>query len=118
MTPQEQEDFIRQVYTDIFERCNYENIPNYFSAEFVEENNYDILRYEAFEQHVKSLGDSPPVKIDLEFLINVPRNVVLRANVSELEQIKGAPPVSLVMSHWRFDNDGVLDYCKEVEHAV
>ncbi len=118
MSPQEQEEFVRQMYTDIFERCNYDNLSNYFTAEFVEENNYDILEYEAFEQHIKALGDSPAVRIHLEFLVNVPRQVVVRAIVNEVEQIKGAPPVSLVMSHWKFDNDGMIEYCREVEHSA
>jgi len=118
MTPTEQEAFIREVYKEIFEADKVELIGKYFADDFVEENNYDILTYKDFVAHVEDISGGPSVSIDLEFIVNVPGQVVVRAIVNETGQIKGAPPMSLLISYWEINKEGKLSYCKEVEAAT
>lgn len=32
-------------------------------------------------------------------------------------KIKGAPPTSLLISYWQFNDAGLVNYCKEVEYS-
>lgn len=118
MNSQQQEKFIRDMYQDLFHDANVEKIPTYCAPNFVEDNNYDVLDYDAFVAHVKDVA-SRPVKavFDIEFIVNIPGQVVIRTIVNAEDQIKGVPPISLLISYWQFNKDGLVDYCKEVEHS-
>jgi hypothetical protein len=118
MTLQEQESFINSLYNDLFVNTDVSKIPNYCASNFVKQNNYDISNYQDFVTHVQDLHDKgEQVSFQMEFLVNVPKKVVLRVIVHKENQITGAPPLSLLISYWQFDNDGLIDYCKEVESS-
>ena len=115
MTLAEQEKLINQMYIDIFHKVEVDKIQEYFASDFIKENNYDISDYDAFVDHVKELKDGPEAKFDLEYLVNIPAKVVVRTIVSLTDQIEGSPPVGLLISYWQFNEDGLINYCKEVE---
>lgn len=116
MTPQEQESFIKKLYQDLFRNTDVKKVPTYCAPDFIKENNYDVSDYKDFVAHVEDLStkDGTPI-FDIEFIVNVPKQVVIRTIVNMEDKIKGAPPSSLLMSYWQFNNDGLIDYCKEVE---
>ncbi len=115
MNPVEQEKFIKQMYVDIFQNTEVEKISKYYSKDFVKENNYDISDYKAFVEHVKDLSTGSKAKFNLEFLVNVPNKVVVRTIVNSVNQIAGAPPIALLISYWQINDDGLINYCKEIE---
>ncbi len=117
MTTHEQEAFINQMYIDIFQQADLKKIPKYFSADFVEDNNYDVLDHPAFVAHVEELSKrSVKAKFNIEFLVNVPGQVVIRTLVYSEDQIDGAPPLALLISYWGFNSEGLVNRCIEVEH--
>ncbi len=119
MTSQEQEKLIRDMYTDIFQNADLDKLKTYFSDDFVEDNNYDVLDYKTFVEHVKSLGEhEDKAKFDLEFIVNVPGQVVVRTIVSYADQIAGSPPFSLLISYWGINKQGLVDRCIEVEASA
>ena len=117
MTPQDQEQFILKMYQDLFRDTDVSKIPDYCAKDFIKENNYDISDYDAFVAHVKDLStkDGTPI-FNIEFIINDPKKVVIRTIVDMEAKIKGAPPASLLISYWQFNDDGLVNYCKEVEY--
>jgi len=118
MTPKQQEVFIKNMYEDLFRNANVNKVPNYCASDFVEENNYDILNYNTFIKHIEAIGkQDEKASFDIEFTVNVPRQVVIRTIVNLDNQIKGAPPISLLISYWQFNKEGLVNYCKEVEYA-
>ena len=118
MTLQEQETFINNMYSDLFVNTDLSKIPNYCAVDFVKENNYDVSNYQGFVDHIKELKDScQKVSFDIEFIVNVPKQVVIRTLVRKDDQIQGAPPISLLISYWQFNDAGLIDYCKEVESS-
>ncbi len=116
MKPQEQEQFILNMYDDLFVKTDVDKIPAYCAPNFIKENNYDVSDYNGFVAHIKDLQtkDGTP-KFNIEFIINDPGKVVIRTIVDLEDQIAGAPPTSLLISYWQFNEDGLTDYCKEVE---
>lgn len=117
MRPSEQEKFINQMYIDIFQNTNVDKIPEYFAEDYVKDNNYDISDYEAFVAHIKDLKEqSTKANFDLEYIVNIPTKVVVRTIVSNADQIAGSPPLALLISYWQFNDDGLINYCKEVEY--
>lgn len=118
MTLQEQESFINSMYNDLFINTDVSKIPNYCASNFVKENNYDISDYQEFAAHVQDLHNSgEQVSFGIEFIVNVPKQVVMRTIVHKENQISGAPPLSLLISYWQFNDKGLIDYCKEVESS-
>lgn len=117
MTPKEQEQFILNIYEDLFVKTNVDKIPVYCAPNFIKENNYDVSNYEGFVAPIKDLQtkDGTP-KFNIEFIINDPQKVVMRTIVDLEDKIPGAPPTSLLISYWQFNQDGLVDYCKEVEY--
>ena len=119
MTTQEQENFILRMYHDLFREASTDKISEYCAPDFVEENNYDVLDYGTFVQHVEAISEqTDKASFDLEFIVNIPGQVVVRALVYLDDQIKGAPPASLLISYWQFNEQGKVNYCKEVEYAT
>ena len=119
MTLKEQEEFIIDMYADLFHDADATKVPKYCSKDFVEENNYDVLDYDAMVAHVEEIGTRSAQGIfDIEFIVNVPGQVVIRTIVTVTDQIEGAPPVSLLISYWQFNDEGKVNYCKEVEYAT
>ena len=117
MSPQDQEKFIKEMYQVLFAEADADKIPNYCTPDFVEENNYDVLDYDTFVAHVNSLsGNSGEVTFDIDFIVNVPGQVVIRTQVNVDDRISGAPPISLLISYWQFAEDGRVNYCKEVQY--
>jgi hypothetical protein len=116
MTPKEQEQFILTMYDDLFVKTDADKVPDYCAPEFIKENNYDISDYDDFVTHIKDLQtkDGTP-KFNIEFIINDPQKVVIRTIVDLEDKITGAPPTSLLISYWQFNEDGLVNYCKEVE---
>jgi hypothetical protein len=116
MSPKEQETLIRNMYADIFQNGDLDKLKTYFSDDFVEDNNYDVLDYDSFVEHVKDIGSRQDrAKFDIEFLVNVPGQVVIRTIVTYADQIAGAPPLSLLISYWQINEQGLVSLCKEVE---
>lgn len=116
MSPKEQEILIRNMYSDIFQNGDLDKLKTYFSDDFVEDNNYDVLDYDSFVEHVKDIGSRPDqAKFDIEFLVNIPGKVVIRTIVTYADQIAGAPPLSLLISYWQINQQGLVNRCKEVE---
>lgn len=119
MNPKEQEALIRDMYTDIFQNADQDKLKTYFSNDFVEDNNYDVLDYKTFVEHVAEIGSrSEKAKFDLEFIVNVPGQVLVRTIVTYADQIAGAPPLSLLMSYWEINKQGLVSRCIEVEAAT
>ncbi|MCE7990869.1 MAG: nuclear transport factor 2 family protein [Roseivirga sp.] len=119
MTPEQQEALITNMYTDIFQNADLDKLKTYFSDDFVEDNNYDVLDYKTFVEHVKDIGSHPDkAKFDLEFIVNVPGKVVVRTIVTYADQIAGSPPLSLLMSYWAINEQGLVSRCIEVEAAT
>ena len=117
MEPKAQDTLIKNLYTDIFQNADLEKFNDYFSEDFVEDNNYDVLDHAAMIEHVKEVGERPEkAKFDLEFIVNVPGKVVVRTIVTYADQIQGAPPLSLLISYWGINSDGKIDRCIEVEY--
>lgn len=118
MTPPEQEQFILTMYDDLFVKTDVDKIPDYCAPNFIKENNYDVSNYDGFVEHIKDLQtkDGTP-KFNIEFIINDPKKVVIRTIVDLEDKIKGAPPTSLLISYWQFNDHGLVDYCKEVEYG-
>ena len=118
MTPEQQANFIERMYNDLFREADVSKVSEYCSADFVEENNYDILDYNAFVQHVDNLSEqSDKVSFEFDYLVNIPGKVVFRCIVNVDGRIAGAPPASLLISYWQFNDEGKVNYCKEVEYA-
>ena len=118
MTPEQQQAFIEKMYQDLFTDALVDKIPDYCSADFVEENNYDVLDYEAFVAHIEDLAQRDhKARFEFDYLVNVPGQVVIRTLVYLDKQIAGAPPSSLLISYWQFNEQGKVNYCKEVEHS-
>ena len=117
MTLQEQEKFILTMYEDLFVKTDVQKIPDYCSKDFIKENNYDVSNYDDFIAHIEDLKtkDGTP-RFNIEFIINDPQKVVIRTIVNIEDTIKGAPPTSLLISYWQFNEDGLVSYCKEVEY--
>lgn len=106
------------MYNDLFVNTDVTKIPHYCASNFVKENNYDISDYQGFVAHVKALHDSgEQVSFNIEFIVNLPKQVVMRTIVYKENQIEGAPPISLLISYWQFNDAGLIDYCKEVESS-
>lgn len=117
MEPKAQETLIKNLYTDIFQNADLEKFNDYFSEDFVEDNNYDVLDHATMIEHVKEVGERPEkAKFDLEFIVNVPGQVVVRTIVTYADQIQGAPPLSLLISYWGINSAGKIDRCIEVEY--
>lgn len=107
--------FIEKMYSEIFQNVEIEKIPNFFSKDFFEENNYEKLNYDEFLIHVEKLKNSEKVKFEIEFLVNEPFKVVVRVFVYSTSQILKSAPISLLISYWHFNTYGLIDFCKEVE---
>lgn len=119
MSPEEQKTLITNMYTDIFQNADLDKLKTYFSDDFVEDNNYDVLDYKTFVEHVKSLGEHPEkAKFNLEFVVNVPGQVVVRTIVSYADQIAGSPPFSLLLSYYAINEQGLVSRCIEVEASA
>lgn len=119
MTTELQEILITNMYTDIFQNADLDKLETYFSDDFIEDNNYDVLDYKTFVEHVKDIGSHPDkAKFDLEFIVNVPGQVVVRTIVSYADQIAGSPPFSLLMSYWGINEQGLVSRCIEVEASA
>ena len=117
MNTQEQEKFIVDMYKDIFQNADMDKFNDYFSKDFVEDNNYDVLDHATMMEHVKEIGTRPEkAKFDLEFIVNEPRKVVVRTIVTYADQIAGAAPLSLLISYWGFNEEGKINRCIEVEY--
>ncbi len=117
MDPKTQETLIKNLYADIFQDADIEKFNDYFSKDFVEDNNYDVLDHATMIEHVKEVGTRPEkAKFDLEFIVNVPGQVVVRTIVTYADQIAGAPPLSLLISYWGINKEGKIDRCIEVEY--
>ena len=117
MTPEQQQEFIENMYQDLFQNPDPDKIPDYCASNFMKDNNYDVSDYDAFVAHVKDLTTKDKVTFDIEYVVNVPKQVVIRTLVYKADQIKGAAPVSLLISYWQFNDDGLIDYCMEVESS-
>ena len=119
MDAKAQETLICNLYTDIFQNAELEKFNDYFTEDFVEDNNYDILDHATMIDHVKDIGSRPEkARFDLEFVVNVPGQVVVRTLVSYADQIQGAPPFSLLLSYWGITEDGKINRCIEVEYPT
>lgn len=119
MNTKEQEVFITNMYTDIFQNADQNKLKTYFSSDFVEDNNYDVLDYKTFVEHVKDIGSrSDKAKFNLEFIVNVPGQVVVRTIVTYADQIAGAPPISLLISYWQINEQNLVSRCIEVEASA
>ena len=55
MKPQEQEQFILNMYDDLFVKTDVDKIPAYCAPNFIKENNYDVSDYNGFVAHIKDL---------------------------------------------------------------
>lgn len=119
MTAQAQEKFILNMYEDLFVKTAVQKIPDYCSKDFIKENNYDVSDYDDFIAHIEDLKskDGTP-HFHIEFIINDSQKVVIRTIVNMVDTIKGAPPTSLLISYWQFNEDGLVNYCKEVEYSA
>ena len=118
MDPKAQETLIRNLYTDIFQNAELEKFNDYFSEDFLEDNNFDVLDHAVMIEHVKEIGQRPDkAKFDLEFVVNVPGQVVVRTIVTYADQIQGAPPLSLLLSYWGINDAGKINRCIEVEYS-
>ena len=118
MTPQEQEQFILKMYDDLFVKTDVDKIATYCAPNFMKENNYDVSDYDGFVNHIKDLQTKEGTpRFRIEFIINDPKKVVMRTIVNFEDKIEGAPPTSLLISYWQFDDHDLIDYCKEVEYA-
>ena len=117
MTLENQKDFILRMYTDLFQNTDVDKIPTYCASNFKKDNNYDVSDYDDFVAHIKDLQTKEKVTFHIEFIINVPGQVLIRTLVYKADQIKGAAPISLLMSYWQFNDAGLIDYCKEVESS-
>lgn len=118
LSPKEQKDFILAMYQDLFKDTDATKLPDYCASNFIKENNYDISNYDEFVDHVKDLHTKDAhVNFDIEFIINVPGQVLIRTIVKNGTQIDGSPPLSLLMSYWQFNKEGLTDYCKEIESS-
>lgn len=117
LSPKEQKDFILNMYKDLFQDTDVSKIPDYCSPDFVKENNYDISDYKEFVTHVEDLKTKSKVDFNIEFIINVPGQILIRTIVNDATQIKGSAPLSLLISYWQFNDEGLINYCKEVESS-
>jgi len=118
MDPKAQEALITNLYKDIFQDANLEQFNDYFSEDFLEDNNYDVLDHATMIEHVKDIGQrDEKAKFDLEFVVNVPGQVVVRTIVTFADQIQGAPPFSLLLSYWGINEAGKINRCIEVEYS-
>ena len=117
MTLENQKDFILRMYAHLFQNTDVDKIPTYCASNFMKDNNYDVSDYDDFVAHIKDLQTKEKVTFNIEFIVNVPGQVVIRTLVYKADQIKGAAPISLLMSYWQFNEDGLIDYCKEVESS-
>lgn len=117
LSPKEQENFILEMYTDLFQNPDSSKVPDYCSSDFIKENNYDVSDYDDFIAHVDDLKSKGKVNFNIEFIINVPGKVLIRTIVNNATQIKGSAPLSLLMSYWQFNDKGLIDYCKEIESS-
>ena len=118
MTLENQKEFILMMYTDLFQNTDVDKISTYCAPDFKKDNNYDMTNYDEFVDHIKDLkSTNEKVRFDIEFIINVPGQILIRTLVYKASQIQGASPISLLMSYWQFNDSGLIDYCKEVESS-
>ena len=118
MTPEQQAELVLNLYNDIFTNADLNKFDQYFTEDFVEDNNYDVLDHSSMIAHIKDLASrEDKAKFDIEFIVNVPGQVVIRTIVTYLDQIQGAPPLSLLVSYWGITEDGKFNRCIEVEHS-
>lgn len=117
LSAKEQENFILSMYKDLFQDADSTKVPDYCAPNFIKENNYDISDYTEFVAHVEDLKTKGKASFNIEFIINVPGQVLIRTIVNDATQIKGSAPLSLLMSYWQFNEKGLIDYCKEIESS-
>lgn len=118
MTPEQQANLVLNLYNDIFTNADLSKFDQYFTDDFVEDNNYDVLDHDSMIAHIQDLASrEDKAKFDIEFIVNVPGQVVIRTIVTYADQIQGAPPLSLLVSYWGITEDGKFNRCIEVEYS-
>ena len=117
MNADQQKEFIENMYRDLFQNPDPSKVTTYCASNFMKDNNYDVSNYDEFVAHVKDLTTKDKVTFDIEYIINTPKQILIRTLVYKANQIKGSAPISLLMSYWQFNDSGLIDYCKEVESS-
>lgn len=116
MNPQEQMQIIDNLYDELFHKTLVGKVPIYCSKDFTKLNNYDSSDYDQFVTHVQALNESEDKAVfQLEYIVNIPSKVVLRAKVYIGKSPEGNDPDALLMSYWSIDNEGKVNSCIEVE---
>lgn len=116
MNTQKQKEYIDKMYDELFHKTLVSKVSDYCSRDFTKLNNYDSSDYDDFVDHIKTLSESPDSAIfRLEYVVNIPGKVVLRAEVFIDKSPEGNTPDSLLMSYWSIDENNKISSCIEVE---
>lgn len=114
MSTSSRQQLLTTIYKEVFQDANPAKVHEYFSSDYVQDTNYDVLDHQDFVEHVKSLQTGPKVSFKLEFLVDTPEKVVVRTLVLEDKQISGAPPLAMLISVWEFNEEDKICRCWEV----